>query len=101
VLYLGADEPIAVNLESSTGTSAARLSAEAVLLPALQARLAEDGVGSAPALRSAPHVTRVVAAVGDDVDIAVLTMSVSVRPTTVLARGSADRVAGPRVRLCR
>jgi hypothetical protein len=50
VLYAGADQPIAVTLESATGTSAARFDAS---------------------------------------------------PTTMVGRGSADRIAAPRVRLCR
>jgi hypothetical protein len=100
-LYLGAAGPFDVSLRETVGSKAPDVVVTSVPPSARAAAFAAAGAPLTEALVAAPHVIRLDVRVLDPVDLAVLTLDLGVTPAAVVATGSADRVAAPRVRVCR
>lgn len=100
-LLLGGAAPFDVSLREAVGTASPRIDVTPVPAADRSMAFARAGATLTDQWRAAPHVVRADVRVGDPVDLAVLTLDIGAEPTVLAATGSADRVAAPRVRVCR
>lgn len=100
-LYIASPTQLAPVLTQAISPSAPHVSATTVPPDERVSRMAADGLAWTPALMDASFVSRLHIRVNDGGDLATLTFDLGGTPTLMMARGEADRVAGPRVRVCR
>jgi transmembrane protein TMEM260 (protein O-mannosyltransferase) len=100
VVYVGSDAPLAPTVKETRSPEPPRVTVESIARSERAARLAADGVTS-PALAAAAHVTRIELRVNDHGDESATIFDLGAEATAIWALGEADRVAPPRVRVCR
>jgi hypothetical protein len=99
-LYLGGAGPFRISMRDAAGSKAPDVIARPIPEPDRRRTLAGEGAPLLEAMMSAPQVVRLDVRVLDPVDLAVLTVDLGAVPDVIIATGSADRVAAPRVRVC-
>jgi len=100
VFYVAAETPLAVRVQETLGSDAARLTIEPLDRESRRARLATDAL-SAPALEEATYLSRIEVRMNDGGGEATAVLGLGAEPSAIWALGNADRVALPRVSACR
>ena len=100
-VYVGGTAGFEISTVEVTGTRAPEVIHASVSASERPRQFERDGLVASEELRDAPHLVRLEVRADDPVDIAVLTLDLGSTPAVMAATGSADRIAGPRVRVCR
>jgi hypothetical protein len=100
-VYVGGAAAFEISTVEVAGTRAPEVIHASVSASERLQQFERDGFVASEKLRDAPYLVRLDVRVDDPVDIAVLTLDLGSTPAVMAATGSADRIAGPRVRVCR